>query len=98
MDQFEKEVLGRALTRRARLLRPLVAFFHPEAFHAEKTLVRQAGDKIDFEDIRLDIDFYQHKNVVDSFLRSTLRFRISGIRLQRLAHHAFDAVRTAEAG
>lgn len=92
-SDFEKDVLKRTLTWNARFVKPIVRLLHPDAFHPELSLVRQAGDKIEFEDIRLDIDFYQHKHVVNSSLREFLRFRVSGTRLQRLALNAFRAVR-----
>lgn len=91
--QFEEEVLKRTLTWNARLVRPIISLFHPDAFYPEISLVRQAGDKIDFEDIRLDIDFYQHKFVSSSSIRDLFRFRVSGIRLQRLALNAFRSTR-----
>ncbi len=95
-SKFEKEVLARTLTLQARIARALVIWVHPHAFHPELSLVRQAGDKIDYDDIRLDIDFYQHKHVVNSPFRELLRFRLSGLRLQRLALNAFRAARGTE--
>lgn len=88
------------MLRQTLFLHARVAFFfarilHRDAFHPERSLIRQAGDKINQTEVKLDIDFYQHKNVIGSFLRGTLRLRVSGIRLQRIARDIFREAREA---
>ena len=90
-EEFEREVLRKVLFFQARVLRAIARPFRPHSFHAESVLIRQAGDKHALEDIEIDIDFYQHKYVVGRLMRESLRCRVSGRTLIRLARQAFRA-------
>lgn len=83
--RYEKSVLFKILSVRARLVYPFIRILNPNAFHRERLLVRSVGKASTYDEIQYEVDFYQHKNVVKSFLRGTLRFRISGKYLLSVA-------------
>lgn len=80
-ERFEREILRRCLFRRAHLLYPWIEWFNGDFFFHERKLIERIGHERNYEDIRHDIDFYQHKFVSTSARRGALRFRISGQRL-----------------
>jgi hypothetical protein len=88
-EKFERKVLKEVMFPHARIALFWARILNADAFHAEESLVRQAGSKVSLEEVKSDIDFYQHKSVVGSFVRGTLKFRVSGIRLQRLTRETF---------
>lgn len=58
---------------------------NPNAFHAERRLIQSIAKATTLLDIQYDIDFYQHKNVVNSLFRGTLHFRASGKKIMSMA-------------
>jgi len=91
--KFEKRLLAQTFFMHARIIDLFSRLIHPNGFHAERALVSQAGDKIALNDIQLDIDFYQHKNVVGSLFRDSFKCRISGKRLLKIAKTTFEEIK-----
>lgn len=82
---YVRFVLKRSLSNRARLLYPLIRLLSPDFLFNETRLVEQVGNARSLKEIQQEIDFYHHKFVTESISKDALRFRISGIRLMRLA-------------
>jgi hypothetical protein len=89
-EAYHREVLRACLSNRARLLRPLISLVSPNFLFNENRLIEKVGQSTSLKEVREEVDFYQHKFVSNFFLKDTLRFRISGIRLISLAQRAFD--------
>ncbi len=83
-ERFEREVMRRCLFRRARILFPWIELFSGDFFFHERKLIERIANERNFNDIRHDIDFYQHKFVSMSARRGAFRIRISGQRLIRI--------------
>ncbi len=83
-EKFEREVMRRCLFRRARFLFPWIELFSGDFFFHERKLIERIANERNFNDIRHDIDFYQHKFVSMSARRGAFRIRISGQRLLRI--------------
>lgn len=88
-DRYRGLVLRKTLFRRVRLVMPVVGVLNPDFLHHEKRLVERVGAALNVKEVRDEIDFYQHKFVVNSPLKDTLRFRLSGMKLMNLAAEAF---------
>ena len=88
-QDYEEFVLNKTLFFRLRLLRPVVEVFYPEFLFNELRLIENAGKAIRMREIQDEIDFYQHKYVVNSLVKEALKFRLSGMKLIRLAHEVF---------
>lgn len=84
-SQYDRKALFKFLSLRARLAYPFLMLLNPNAFHQERKLVEFVGKAKSLDDIQYDVDFYQHKYVSRSTLRSTWRFRISGKYLLSVA-------------
>jgi hypothetical protein len=84
-------VLKRSLFRRARLVRPLMTFFYPDFLFNERRLVERVASAANLREIQEEVDFYQHKFVVNFIMKDAFRFRLSGMRLMRLANKAFQS-------
>lgn len=82
-------VLKRSLFWRVRLVEPVVRFFYPDYLFNERRLVDKVGKAVNLREIQEEVDFYQHKYVVNFLIKDALRFRISGMRLMSLANKAF---------
>lgn len=89
-QDFEKFVLDRTLFFRVRVVRPIVRFFNPDYLFNEHRLIENAGRSIRLHEIQQEIDFYQHKYVVNYLMKDALKFRLSGMKLIRLAHRVFS--------
>lgn len=87
---FEKFVLKRTLFFRVRLIRPLIRFFYPDYLFNERRLVEKIGKTTNLREIQGEVDFYQHKYVVNFVMKEALRFRISGMKIMSLANKAFS--------
>lgn len=87
--QYVPFVLGRALFHRVRMVRPLVQFFYPDYLFNERRLVEKVAVAKDLRDIQAEVDFYQHKYVVNFLMKETFQFRLSGMRLMSLANKVF---------
>ena len=83
--EFEEHLLAKVLFKRARLLQKILTPLNGDFLHAERVLVRHVGKNEAIRETQLDVDFYQHKYVVGSFLREDLKVRISGVRLLQIA-------------
>jgi hypothetical protein len=79
-------VLSQALFKRVRLFMPLISFFKPQFLFNERRLVEKVGRATTLREIQAEIDFYQHKHVVNFLWKDALRFRLSGMRLMSLAN------------
>jgi hypothetical protein len=86
---FEKFVLKRTLFFRVRLIRPLIRFFYPDYLFNERRLVEKIGKTKNLTEIQGEVDFYQHKYVVNFVMKEALRFRISGMKIMSLANKVF---------
>lgn len=93
---YESFVLKRTLFNRVRIIRPLLNFFSPNFLFNEKRLVEKVGQAESMKEIQEEIDFYQHKYVVNSVLKDAFRFRLSGMRIMSMANKAFKASMTSE--
>jgi hypothetical protein len=89
-SQYKTFVLKRSLFRRARLVSPLVTFFYPDFLFNERRLVERVANARNLREIQDEVDFYQHKFVVNFIMKDAFRFRLSGMRLMRLANKAFQ--------
>ncbi|MGC9449864.1 MAG: hypothetical protein ACP5I4_00335 [Oceanipulchritudo sp.] len=87
---YQVFVLRRSLFKRVRLVRPLVQFFHPDFLFNELRLIEKIARAHNLREVQEEVDFYQHKYVVNFFLKDALRFRLSGMRLMSLANKAFQ--------
>lgn len=88
-SQYDSFVLKRSLFRRVRMVRPFIRFFYPDYLFNERRLVEKVGRAHNLREIQEEVDFYQHKYVVNFIMKDALRFRISGMRLMSLANKAF---------
>lgn len=88
---YERLVFQKVMFRRARLIGFFISWFHPDFHFQEKLLIRQVAETHSLNEVQADIDFYQHKYVVNSMRRDGLNCRLSGKRLMRLARRAFAA-------
>ena len=88
--EFREFVMRRTLFRRVRLLRPILGIFNPDLLFQEKRLVDKIGEALSLREIQEEIDFYQHKYVVNFMCKDALKFRLSGMRLMALANKAFQ--------
>lgn len=85
-DKYVSFVLSRALFTRVRIFLPLIRFFKPHILFNERRLVEKVGRATSLHEIQSEIDFYQHKHVVNFLWKDALRFRLSGMRLMSLAN------------
>jgi hypothetical protein len=88
-QDYVRFVLNRSLFWRARLVRPVVHFFYPDFLFQERRLVEKIAAAANLREIQEEVDFYQHKYVVNFVMKDALRFRLSGMRLMSLANKAF---------
>jgi hypothetical protein len=89
-DEYKAFMLKRGLFKRVRIVRPFIDFFNSDYLFNEKRLVDKIGQAETLKEIQEEIDFYQHKYVVNSVLKDALRFRISGMRLMRICNQALN--------
>lgn len=90
-EDYERLVFQKVMFRRARLIGFFVSWFYPDFHFQEKLLIRQVAETHSLSEVQSDIDFYQHKYVLNSMLRDGFSCRLSGKRLIRLARRAFAA-------
>lgn len=60
-------------------------------------MVELAGRCTTLKEIQYEIDFYQHKYVVNSVIKDALKFRASGMRFMRLAKEVFQREKAQQA-
>ena len=89
-QDFEKFVLTRTLFLRVKLIRPIVQFVNPDFLFNERRLIEKTGRSIDLKEVQEEVDFYQHKYVVNFIMKEALKFRLSGMKLIRLTHKVFN--------
>jgi hypothetical protein len=87
---FEQHLFCDVVFLRARIYGLFVQPFYPNLFHNERALIREVGDNTTLGEMKTDIDFYQHKYVVNSLWRDLFKVRVSGQRLLRIARDAFN--------
>ena len=95
---YQVFVLRRALFFRVRLVRPIVQFFHPDFLFHELRLIDKIAEAHNLREIQEEVDFYQHKFVVNFVMKDALRFRLSGMRLMSLANTAFQHMANERSG
>lgn len=86
---YHSFVLRRTLFNRARLFYPLCRFFNPDCLFNENRLIERVAGARNLKEIQEEVDFYQHKYVVNFVFKDAFRFRLSGMRLMSLANKAF---------
>ena len=91
-EKYKAFMLKHALFRRVRIVRPFIEFFYPDYLFNEKRLVDKIALTENLREIQEEVDFYQHKYVVNSVLKDALRFRISGMRIMHIANEAFTHI------
>ena len=64
-QDFLKFALKKTLFTRVRLVRSIVQFFYPDFLFNEKRLIEKAGKAVSLREIQEEVDFYQHKFVVN---------------------------------
>ena len=96
-SEFREFVLRKTLFRRVRLLRPILGIFNPDLLFQEKRLVDKIGEARNLREIQEEVDFYQHKYVVNFMCKDALKFRLSGMRLMTMASKAFKQARGSPA-
>ena len=90
-SRYKRFVLTRSLFRRTRIVRPIVSFFYPNFLFNEKRLVDRVANAQNLREVQEEVDFYQHKFVVNFIMKDAFRFRLSGMRLMSMANKAFRA-------
>lgn len=96
-NRFIPFVVRKCVFKRALILRPVVLPFHPDVLFQERRMVELAGRCTTLKEIQYEIDFYQHKYVVNSFIKDALKFRASGMRLMRFAKPVFHQAKNSSA-
>lgn len=94
-DQYEKVVFRKVAFWRTRSIGLVIGIFYPDFHFQEKNLIRQVASNTSMTEMQTDIDFYQHKYVVNSVRRDAMRIRLSGKKLMSLARRAFAANKSA---
>lgn len=89
-QNYRDFVLKRTLFRRVRLVAPLIRIAYPDFLFNEIRLVDKIGAAHNLREIQEEVDFYQHKYVVNFMFKEALRFRISGMKIIGLAHKVFQ--------
>lgn len=84
-ESFEWHLVKRVIFVHFLLVLPILWIFGTNVLHPERRLLTLIGRCQSLEEVQNNIDFYQHKNVVNSLWRGPLRFRISGKKLMRIA-------------
>ncbi|MGA1205445.1 MAG: hypothetical protein ACO3ZW_06530 [Opitutales bacterium] len=92
-QDFVGFVLRKTLFKRVLLVFPVVKVFFPDFLFNERRLVEKIADATNLTEIQDEVDFYQHKFVVNFVMKEALRFRISGMKIMRLANRVFQSVR-----
>ena len=88
-DEYKAYMLEHTLFKRVRLVCPVVRLFYPDYLFHEKHLVDRIAKAHTLKEVQNEIDFYQHKYVINSLIKDALRFRISGMRIMSIANKAF---------
>lgn len=88
-DRFVPYVLRRCLFTRFLIVSPFMRLLMPNLLFNEERLIERVGKANTLREVQEEVDFYQHKYVVDSILKDALKFRLSGMRLMRLANREF---------
>jgi hypothetical protein len=88
-ESYKTFMLRRTLFRRVKFVSTFIQFFYPDFLFNEKRLVDKVGKAHNLREIQEEVDFYQHKYVVNSAFKDALKFRISGMRIMSLANKAF---------
>ncbi|MEX0330942.1 MAG: hypothetical protein AB3N64_05905 [Puniceicoccaceae bacterium] len=83
-------MMKRTLFRRVRIVRPFIRIFFPHYLFNEEKLIENIASAENLREIQKEVDFYQHKYVVNSVFKDALRFRISGMRIMSIANRAFN--------
>ena len=89
-ENYAAFVLSRSLFPRVRFVRPIIQFFYPHYLFNEKRLVEKIAKAVSMREIQAEVDFYQHKHVVNFLWKETFRFRLSGMRLMGFANKIFN--------
>ncbi|NBD38558.1 MAG: hypothetical protein GVY10_08320 [Verrucomicrobia bacterium] len=95
-DRFVPFLLRRCLFNRFLILSPLLRVVRPNLLFHERRLLEQVGKACSLKEIQNEVDFYQHKYVVNSILKDALKFRLSGMKLMNLANRAYSRNAKAE--
>jgi hypothetical protein len=82
-------VLRHSVFTRFFLLSPLITIFIPDIFFQEHHLIERVGRSTTLREVQEEIDYYQHKYVVNSVFKDALKFRISGMRLMKFASQVY---------
>lgn len=89
-ERYTAFMLRRSLFRRVKFVRPFIQFFYPDFLFNEKRLIDKVAKAHNLREIQEEVDFYQHKYVVNSMVKDALKFRVSGMRVMSLANKAFN--------
>lgn len=88
--KFEEEVFHRILYPHAHLFVLMLKLFRPGFFRYDYELIRSIGDARSASEVMAEINAYHSDyQIKKSFLRRTMRIRISGDKLSRLVHEVF---------
>ena len=89
-EQYQSFMMRRTLFRRMRLVSPVIRFFYPNFLFHETRLLESIGKAENLREIQVEVDFYQHKYVVNSVMKDALRFRMSGMKIMSIANKVFN--------
>ena len=90
-DEYTGFVIRHSLFFRVRMVSPFVRFFYPDFLFNERRLIQKIAHALSMREIQEEVDFYQHKYVVNFIIKDALRFRLSGMRLMGLANKVFKS-------
>src|SRR6266853_1154354 len=90
----EERALKKCLYWHARVLAPLVRKLNPDLFAEDFKFIRYLGAATDLREVSVDVLNFRDVNRGNpSFLRISLRIRVSGRKATQLAHQLFTEAR-----
>jgi len=90
LSDYEKRVFRQLLFRRAKLLAPVICKLRRELFAADFKFIRALGEASDLREAKAAAGDFQSMNIArKSFLRMTLKLRVSGAKATTLAQQLF---------
>src|SRR5262249_23735572 len=98
VSEYEEMALEHCLYRHARLVAPLVRMLSPNFFAEDLKFIRYLGASAGFREAEVDLLNFRDANTgTGSFLRTTLKLRVSGRKAGRLAQQLFAEERAGGA-
>jgi len=95
-SEYEEKVFRECLYWHARLLSRVLRLLKPSFFAEDFKFINYLGASTGFREVSADLKNFRDANAAESsFWRATLRIRVSGRKVSRLAQQLFAADREA---